>query len=167
MRAIVPSDHMLRFGGRDYPASVGWGGRRVNKREGDGATPVALLALRQVLYRADRLAQPATLVPVWALEPDDGWCDDPASATYNRPVRLPVATSAEALWRDDHLYDIIGVLGWNDAPVQPNLGSAIFLHLRRPDGGPTDGCIALEHDDLLAVLAGGLTEIMVTSQTGA
>jgi L,D-peptidoglycan transpeptidase YkuD (ErfK/YbiS/YcfS/YnhG family) len=162
MRAIVPSDHVLRFGGRDYPASVGWGGRRVDKREGDGATPVALLPLRQVLYRADRVAPPATLVPVWALERDDGWCDDPGSDSYNRPVRLPIAASAEALWRDDHLYDIIGVLGWNDTPVQPNLGSAIFLHLRRPDGGPTDGCIALERDDLLAVLAGGLTEIIVT-----
>src|SRR6202012_5655507 len=79
MRAIVPSDHVLRFGGRDYPASVGWGGRRVDKREGDGATPVALLPLRQVLYRADRVAPPATLVPVWALERDDGWCDDPGS----------------------------------------------------------------------------------------
>jgi L,D-peptidoglycan transpeptidase YkuD (ErfK/YbiS/YcfS/YnhG family) len=146
---------------------VGRGGRHANKREGDGATPIGLLPLRQVLYRPDRLSPPAAVVPVHALEPDDGWCDDPASPAYNQHVRLPVGASAETLWRDDHLYDIIGVLGWNDAPVQPGLGSAIFLHLRRPDGGPTDGCVALDHDDLLTVLATGLTEILVTGQTGA
>jgi L,D-peptidoglycan transpeptidase YkuD (ErfK/YbiS/YcfS/YnhG family) len=167
MRAVVASDHVLTFSGRDYPASIGRGGRRSDKREGDGATPVGLLVLRQVLYRPDRVPRPVASVPVRALAPDDGWCDDPGSVDYNRPVRLPFAASVEALWRGDHLYDIIGVLGWNDAPVRPGLGSAIFLHLRRADGGPTDGCIALAQDDLLAVLGGGLTEIWVGDQSGA
>jgi L,D-peptidoglycan transpeptidase YkuD (ErfK/YbiS/YcfS/YnhG family) len=163
MRAVVADDHVLTFAGRPYRAAVGRGGRRVDKREGDGGTPVALLALREVLYRSDRLAAPVAALPVRPLVPQDGWCDDPASADYNRKVRLPIAASAEALWRADAVYNIIGVLGWNDAPVRPNLGSAIFLHLVRDDYSPTDGCVALAQDDLLAVLAGGLTEILVTA----
>ena len=39
--------------------------------------------------------------------------DDPA---YNRPVQLPHPHSAERLWRDDHVYDVIIVLGDNDSP---------------------------------------------------
>ncbi len=78
-------------------------------------------------------------------------------------VELPINASAEALWRDDAVYDIIGVLGWNDDPVQPGRGSAIFLHLARPDFSPTEGCVALAPDDLRHVLAMGLTEIVVTA----
>jgi L,D-peptidoglycan transpeptidase YkuD (ErfK/YbiS/YcfS/YnhG family) len=45
------------------------------------------------------------------------------------------------------------VLGHNDDPVVPGLGSAIFLHVARPDFGPTEGCVALPLDDLAALLA--------------
>ena len=40
-------------------------------------------------------------------------------------------------------------------------GSAIFLHLARPDYTPTEGCIALALPDLLTTLAAGLTAIQV------
>lgn len=86
------------------------------------------------------------------LEPDDGWCDAPGDLAYNRPVRLPYGASAEALWRDDRLYDLLVVLGYNDDPVVAGAGSAIFLHLARPDFGPTQGCVALGAADLLHVL---------------
>jgi L,D-peptidoglycan transpeptidase YkuD (ErfK/YbiS/YcfS/YnhG family) len=124
------------------------------KREGDGGTPEARLPLRRLLFRADRLARPAAAVPVAPLAPDDGWCDAAGEAAYNRPVRLPFAPSHERLWREDALYDLIGVLGWNDDPPVPGRGSAIFLHLARPDLGPTEGCVALALPDLLAVLPG-------------
>jgi len=77
-----------------------------------------------------------------------------------------VDASAEALWRDDALYDIIGVLGWNDRPVRSGLGSAIFLHIARPDFAPTEGCIAMAPADLRRVLAIGLTEIVVSEDDG-
>ena len=86
----------------------------------------------------------------------------PAHPAYNLPVRHPFEASAEALWRDDAVYDIIGILGWNDDPVQPGRGSAIFLHPARADYAPTEGCIALALDDLRHVLSLGLTEILVT-----
>ena len=86
------------------------------------------------------------------IRPDDGWCDAPSSPMYNQAVRHPYAASAEHLWRADHLYDIIVVLGHNDAPVVPGHGSAIFLHVARADLSPTEGCIALNLNDLLAFL---------------
>jgi L,D-peptidoglycan transpeptidase YkuD (ErfK/YbiS/YcfS/YnhG family) len=80
---------------------------------------------------------------------------------YNRPVRLPYAGRHEELWRRDGLYDIVGILGWNDAPVVRGRGSAIFLHVARPDARPTEGCIALGLRDLQDVLAADLTAIRV------
>ena len=103
------------------------------KREGDGATPAGLWPMRRLFYRPDRIAAPATRLPSTALQESDGWCDAPADQAYNRAVKLPYAASAEHLWRDDEVYDLIVVLGYNDAPVIPGRGSAIFLHVARPD----------------------------------
>lgn len=161
MRAVVEPGGFLVLGAGRYRAALGRGGVRVDKREGDGATPVGPLPLRRVLYRADRVTRPRAAVPVLPLAPHDGWCDDPADAAYNRPVRLPHPARHEELWRSDEVYDVLGVLGWNDAPVVPGRGSAIFLHLARPDYAPTQGCVALAPADLRAVLEAGLTEVLV------
>ncbi|MCA3357711.1 MAG: L,D-transpeptidase family protein [Roseomonas sp.] len=154
-------DGLLRFQGGIYRCAIGKGGRRADKREGDGATPVGLLPLRRVLYRADRLAPPRAAVPSAPVAPDDGWCDDTTHTDYNTQIRLPHPARHEELWRADEIYDVIGVLGWNDAPVARGRGSAIFLHLARPGFSPTEGCIALERRDLLRVLAEGLMAIEV------
>ena len=47
------------------------------KREGDGATPLGAWPLRFVYYRPDHETAPLTALPVRALVPADGWCDDP------------------------------------------------------------------------------------------
>lgn len=159
--AVLRPDGVLRLAGETWRCALGRGGIRRDKREGDGATPVGLLPLRRVLYRADRVAAPRCRVAVEPIAPEDGWCDDPSHADYNRQVRLPHPARHEELWRADSLYDIVGVLGWNDAPVERGRGSAIFLHLARPDLGPTEGCIALPERDLRAVLAAGLMSIEV------
>jgi L,D-peptidoglycan transpeptidase YkuD (ErfK/YbiS/YcfS/YnhG family) len=152
---------LLRMGRLVLRCAIGRGGARADKTEGDGATPIACLPLRRVLYRADRVAAPACAVAVEPIGPQDGWCDDPAHADYNRPVTLPHPARHERLWREDPLYDIVGALGWNDAPVVKHRGSAIFLHLARPDLAPTEGCIALPERELRELLAEGLTEIFV------
>ena len=123
------------------------------KREGDGATPLGVWPFRQVLYRADRRPPPITALPVSAIRPDDGWCDAPGDVDYNRPVTLPYPASAETLFRDDHVYDLIVILGHNDDPVRDGMGSAIFLHLQRPERTPTEGCVALWRSDLERLLA--------------
>lgn len=123
------------------------------KREGDGATPLGLWAMKRVFYRPDRVKRPETGLPVVPLRPHDGWCDAPTHPLYNRPVTLPFAASHEALWRDDHVYDLIVELGHNDAPPKPGLGSAIFFHLAHVDYRPTEGCIAIDLPDMITALA--------------
>lgn len=153
----------LTFAGLTLRCALGKGGVRAAaaKREGDGATPAARMALRRVLYRADRLRVPQARVPVEPLAPQDGWCDASGHRAYNRPVILPFDASHEGLWRPDALYDVVGVLGWNDAPVERDRGSAIFLHLARDGLAPTEGCVALPGPDLLRLLAAGLQTIEV------
>lgn len=152
MEITVTPDGRLAWPGGTAHCALGRGGVRVDKREGDGATPVGTFALRRVLWRADRLPQPETGLPVQPIAPDDGWCDDPADPAYNRPVKRPYPASHEELWRDDAVYDVIVVLGHNDAPVLPGVGSAVFMHLARPDWEATAGCVALAREDLLRLL---------------
>lgn len=154
MEILVHADGRVTWPGGAARCALGKGGIRADKREGDGATPVGVFALRRVLWRPDRLARPATRLPAAPIAPDDGWCDDPAHPAYNRPVTLPHPARHEVLWRDDSVYDVIVVLGHNDDPVVPGAGSAIFLHLARPDWAPTAGCVALDRNDLLRLLAG-------------
>jgi L,D-peptidoglycan transpeptidase YkuD (ErfK/YbiS/YcfS/YnhG family) len=152
---------LIRLGRDAWRVSLGRGGVRADKQEGDGATPLGLLPLRRVFYRADRGPAPHCSVAVEALAPDDGWCDDPADRRYNTRVRLPCPARHEALWRADGLYDVVGVLGWNDAPVERGRGSAIFLHVATPDYRPTEGCVALDAADLRALLAAGLSAVLI------
>jgi L,D-peptidoglycan transpeptidase YkuD (ErfK/YbiS/YcfS/YnhG family) len=95
---------------------------------------------------------PRTLLSAQALDPKAGWCDDPADPNYNQFVTLPYPGRCETLWREDGVYDLIVPLGYNDAPVVAGNGSAIFLHIAKPDYGPTEGCVALALDDLIQVL---------------
>jgi L,D-peptidoglycan transpeptidase YkuD (ErfK/YbiS/YcfS/YnhG family) len=157
---VIPDKHNPRRGvallenhTRVFNCALGKGGVSPDKREGDGATPLGSFELRQAFYRPDREAQPKTNLNLHALTPEDGWCDDPASGDYNKQVRLPYAQRHERLWREDRLYDLIVVVGYNDAPVVPGRGSAIFLHLAREDYAPTEGCIAFKREDLLTILA--------------
>ncbi len=161
--ARVTADGLFHFQGLILRCALGKGGvvPAWRKQEGDGATPAARLPLRRLLYRADRGPAPPCAVPVEPLAPQDGWCDDPADRAYNRPIHLPCDARHEVLWRADAVYDVIGILGWNDAPVERGRGSAIFLHLARPDYAPTEGCVALSLPDLRQVLAAGLRGVAV------
>lgn len=140
--------------GQRYRCTIGRGGIAApgEKREGDLKTPSGRFALRGCYYRPDRLPPPTTQLPLTALTSSDGWCDDAAHPEYNRSVKLPFSARHEKLWREDHVYDLIIPLGYNDDPVIAGLGSAIFMHLMRPDGVGTEGCVALAREDLLALL---------------
>jgi L,D-peptidoglycan transpeptidase YkuD (ErfK/YbiS/YcfS/YnhG family) len=142
-----------RLGKHAFPCALGRSGLIGEKREGDGGTPLGRFPFRRLLYRADRVPHIETRLPARHIEPNDGWCDDPASPDYNRPVRLPHPARHEKLWLEDHLYDLVVVIGHNDDPVVKGAGSAIFLHVARADWGPTAGCIAFARGDLLTILA--------------
>jgi L,D-peptidoglycan transpeptidase YkuD (ErfK/YbiS/YcfS/YnhG family) len=140
--------------GKRYRCTLGRGGVTLDKREGDGATPIGIYPLREVIWRADRLQKPVTDLPMSPLTPDTGWCEDPAHDDYNRRVTLPHPAQNDHMTRDDHLYDVVVVIGYNDDPAAKGRGSAIFMHHARPDWTPTAGCVGLAPEDLLEVLAG-------------
>ena len=142
----------VHLGPLRFPCALGRGGSRMRKREGDGATPIGRWPVLRVLFRADRLPRPRTALPVQRIVPEDGWCDAPDDRNYNRPVRHPYPASAERLWRQDALYDVVVVLGHNQKPRLRGAGSAIFMHVARPGYLPTEGCIALRRDHLLRLL---------------
>lgn len=149
------SDGVLDIDGRLAPCVLGRSGvlPAEDKREGDGASPLGIWPIRRVLYRPDREPAPQTHLPLAALRPADGWCDAPGDPAYNRPVTLPYPASAEPMWREDHVYDLVVVLGHNDDPPVSPMGSAIFLHLLHPEGTPTAGCVAVGRSDMLDFLA--------------
>lgn len=132
--------------GRYFPCSIGKGGIRHNKREGDGATPVGVHHITGLLYRADRVAMPAP----WALAigKDDLWSDASEDAEYNQLVHTPYAPSHEKLRRSDPLYDLVLLTNWNWPDAKAGLGSAIFLHQWRRPGYSTEGCIAFDRRHL-------------------
>lgn len=161
---IVNASGTLRFGGKEYRCALGKGGVHSDKKEGDGATPIGCFPVRQVFYRPDKFeVAPQTDFPIQPLSEDDGWSDDVNLPEYNTKIKLPYNGSHEKLWRDDHLYDVIVVLGYNDAPPIPGKGSAIFMHIAREGYTPTAGCIALSASDLLEILktADSTTQICV------
>ncbi len=145
-------DGRLSWPGGGARAAVGRAGVTAHKVEGDGATPAGTFPLVMAFYRADRLPRPQTRLPLRPLMPSDAWVDDPADNNYNRLVSLPYPAHGEAMWLDDAVYDLLVVIGYNMAPVVRGAGSAIFLHIARPDFSPTAGCIAIARAALLALM---------------
>ena len=153
IRVDTAAQRLSAFG-QTIRCAIGRGGAlpAAEKREGDGATPLGSWPLLGVLLRPDRIAPLPLSLPWRWLRPTDGWSDGVDDPEYNRPVSHPHRFSAERLWREDPVYDVIVVLGHNSAPIVPNAGSAIFWHLNRPDWKPTEGCIAIERDAMLTLL---------------
>ncbi len=147
-----PRQALIALGHGVVRAALGRSGPMALKREGDGGTPIGSFAIRVVLYRADRVARPPTRLPVRAIGADNSWCEDQSDRNYNRLVKASARPGIDRLMREDHLYDLVAVLGYNDRPRVKGKGSAIFIHLARPGYTPTEGCIALSRRDLLILL---------------
>lgn len=166
MDPLIVKHGKLHVGAKAYACTIGRNGITAEKREGDLATPIGTFPLRVCYYRPDRMTAPVTNLPLIALTPEDGWCDDVNHPLYNQPVKLPFDGRHEKLWREDHVYDIIIPMGYNDDPIVAGRGSAIFMHLMRPDGVGTEGCVAVARETMLALLPqlGPDTTIRVDSE---
>lgn len=158
-----------QLGERRWRCVLGAGGVREDKVEGDGATPAGDYPLRRLYFRNDRLVLPKVALPARPIAEHDGWCDDPRSPAYNRLVRVPNEWSHEKMWREDGLYDLVVVVGYNDDPPEGEWGSAIFLHIARDDYSPTRGCVAFTQSDLmeLVTLLKPTTKLRVLSLSSA
>lgn len=156
MDIIVDKSGMLAWNAGDAEhrvrCSLGRGGIGNKEGEGDGITPLGTFPLRAVMVRTDRVGLPETRLPVSKIMDNDGWCDDPDDPDYNTRISLPHSASHEKLSRDDHLYDVIVEVGYNDDPIVSGRGSAIFMHLARENYTPTEGCVGLALEDMIKLL---------------
>ena len=143
---------LVRLGPVTLPAALGRGGISTRKREGDGATPRAAMAVLSGFRRGGMLTADRAGIALERVGSRDGWCDAPRHGAYNRPVRLPFSASHETLIREDVLYDFGFVLDWNMTSRRRGAGSAIFLHVAKPGFPPTQGCIALQRRDMLRLM---------------
>jgi L,D-peptidoglycan transpeptidase YkuD (ErfK/YbiS/YcfS/YnhG family) len=147
-----PSQGLASVDGTVFRCALGKAGISAFKREGDGATPLGRLRLLYGYMRSEGHASRRSGLRLIPIRADMGWCDAPADANYNRPVRLPFRAGHETMLRGDGLYDFCLVLDWNIRPRRRGGGSAIFMHLARPGFAPTEGCIAVERRVMLRLL---------------
>ncbi len=127
-------------------------GVTTEKMEGDWKTPKGTFPIRKIYYRKDRISDLETTIKCIPLSENDAWCDDPTKKEYNTFIKLPFAGSYENLWREDEMYDIIIVLGYNDSPVIKEKGSAIFIHIAKKNMEYTKGCLAVKKEDMLKLV---------------
>jgi L,D-peptidoglycan transpeptidase YkuD (ErfK/YbiS/YcfS/YnhG family) len=152
-RPAQPTRGVLLAGAQAIPVVLGRSGIRANKYEGDGATPRGRYRLVRLWWRPDRHPRPRTLLPTQRITPDLAWCEDTTDRRYNRPFRRAAAEPGDRLWRTDRLYDFVIELDHNTRPRVAGRGSAVFVHVARPNRSPTAGCVALDTRDLRRLLA--------------
>lgn len=121
------------------------------KREGDGMTPRGVFPLELVFGYASTAV---TKMPYRQATAQDVWIDEPSSPRYNQWVfGIPANESHEKMRRNDDLYKLGIVIGYNTAPVVKGLGSAIFLHIWKGPGKSTSGCVAMSESDMEQIVA--------------
>ena len=150
MDLLVKNNHLF-LKNRKLQCALGINGLTDNKKEGDLSTPSGTFRFNKVYYRADKLGKMNFKINSSVIQTNDGWCDDQESEFYNRFIQFPFSDSAEHLYRDDDVYDIICVLDYNTSPIIYGRGSAIFLHVAKPNFVGTEGCIAIEKEPLIEI----------------
>ena len=148
---LVAKNGFLINQNQKFKCSIGYNGLIKNKSEGDGCTPIGTFEINKILYRPDKINNNKFKIESEIIDHNDGWCDDVDSDLYNQKIRFPFKKSAEQLYRNDDLYDIICIINYNLNPIIRGRGSAIFLHVARDDYAPTQGCIAVRKDELLQI----------------
>ncbi|MFI5763392.1 L,D-transpeptidase [Streptomyces sp. NPDC051563] len=136
------------------PARFGANGltEGMTRTQGTNTTPAGLYGLPYAFGIAH--APAGTAYPYRRVTPDSWWCQDNASASYNRWVEpLPADCApgeAEHLTTYAQQYAHALVIAFNyEQPVR-NRGAGIFLHVNGK--GATAGCVSVPADAMRAVL---------------
>jgi len=149
---IIVTNKVLKYKNFHYKCAIGKNGITNNKIEGDKSTPSGIYSIKKIYYRRDRLSLPKLDFQMIPISQNFGWCDDIRSSYYNKFIKFPFSHSAENLYREDEIYNIVCVINYNTDPIIKNKGSAIFLHIADTDYSGTAGCLALNQDDLIELL---------------
>ena len=150
---IVKKSKYLKYKNLKFRCSLGRGGIRKKKKEGDNITPRGIFKITSIYYRPDRIKTISTQLKKIKITKNIGWCDDPKSNFYNREIKLPNKFSHEKFYRKDNLYDIIAILNYNTKPIIKNKGSAIFIHIANNNYKPTAGCVGIKKNNFIKLLS--------------
>jgi L,D-peptidoglycan transpeptidase YkuD (ErfK/YbiS/YcfS/YnhG family) len=137
-----------------YTARVGWNGLRIQRREGDGTTPIGMFPILPRMY--GMAPNPGVAFRYTRLHCGDWWVEDPRSRAYNTfqrvgcGVRPPFKVTTPDMSKSPNAYASLAVIGFNTNPVVPGRGSGIFLHVQVHTS--TNGCVALPRAQLLRIL---------------
>tara|TARA_B100001989_G_scaffold188779_1_gene138105 strand:- start:653 stop:1144 length:492 start_codon:yes stop_codon:yes gene_type:complete len=149
---ILKRNYFLIYHKYKYRCAIGKNGIKRLKKEGDYCTPTGQFSLGPIYYRKDRINKLNTKLNVYPITENMIWEDNPNNKNYNK-LNLNNKKSREKLFRKDNIYDIIVVVNYNNKPVVPGKGSAIFIHIARNNYFPTKGCIALNKKDLVFLIS--------------
>jgi len=133
--------------------AIGKRGITSKKIEGDNKTPTGTYTFESIYYRKDRMPKIRTSLKKYVINKKTGWCDDVRSIHYNKMIKFPFKYSAEKLWLNVNIYDVIIVINYNLKPVVKNKGSAIFLHIAKKKFKPTKGCIAVTKKSIIYLIS--------------
>tara|TARA_B100000700_G_C14489786_1_gene599040 strand:- start:59 stop:550 length:492 start_codon:yes stop_codon:yes gene_type:complete len=147
----LKNKYTLKVDDFQFRCSIGKGGIKKNKKEGDKCTPKGIFKLSKVYYRADRIKQFSCPIKKVKIQKDMGWCDDPKDKYYNKLVKIHHKIKCEKLYRNDRKYDYLIHINHNTKKIVPFNGSAIFLHLTS-NYKPTAGCVAIKKNDMEILL---------------
>jgi L,D-peptidoglycan transpeptidase YkuD (ErfK/YbiS/YcfS/YnhG family) len=137
-----------------FSARVGRSGLRVNRREGDGTTPIGIFPIGSRMYGNEQ--NPGVRFRYTRLRCGDWWVEDPSSPAYNTFQRIgcgrrpPFRTTTPDMSKDTTAYAYLAVIEFNMNPIVRGRGSGIFLHVQT--GSATNGCVSLRRAQLLRVL---------------
>ena len=149
---LVNKNKILIYNNKKYKCSIGLNGLTSNKVEGDKKTPIGTYSLGELFVRTDRIKNLKTKYKFIPIKKNMAWSDEPNDIEYNKLIETK-NYHKEALYRDDNIYNLILIINYNTNPVIPNKGSAIFLHVSTKDYKPTNGCIAINVNDFIEILA--------------
>lgn len=127
------------------------------KKEGDGKTPAGIFSLGTVF--GDTAHQGfAKKMPFLLIDEHLECVDDPGSIYYNQFVHRPSIQncdwkSSEKMAEIGRLYNIGIVVQHNTDPIEPAMGSCIFMHLWNETKSGTAGCTAMEEKCLNEIVS--------------
>ena len=146
---IILKNKFLYLNEYKIKCAIGKRGITSKKIEGDQKTPKGVFTFGTIFYRKDKITKIKTKLKKIVIKRNMGWCDEPNSKDYNKRIRLPCNSSAEKLWLNKNIYNVIIVINYNLKPIIKNKGSAIFLHIATKNYQATKGCIAIKKKDML------------------
>ncbi len=148
---LLKRNYFLVHKKEKYKCSVGKNGIRRYKMEGDLCTPTGVFELGPIYFRKDRIPKLNTKMKKFSIEKNMYWEDDPKKKNYNK-LSFNKKKMSESLYRKDNIYDIVLVINYNNNPIIPKRGSALFMHITKENYLPTKGCIALKKTDMIKII---------------